>query len=110
MIVGVVTEVAIFYVSEYDELPVSIVPHDALTLAGKNRMCPIAMTTCATGNPGRLATAAANRSAGYSNEGEHKDNENEDRSFSVAATFQNCNVCERLWSCWCCLLLVAAGG
>jgi multidrug efflux pump subunit AcrB len=48
MIVGIVTEVAIFYVSEYNELPSTIAPHDALILAGKNRMRPIAMTTCAT--------------------------------------------------------------
>ncbi len=45
MIIGIVTEVAIFYVSEYDELPMTIDSRTALILAGKNRMRPIAMTT-----------------------------------------------------------------
>ncbi len=44
MIVGIVTEVAIFYYSEYRDLPPS---HDRLILAGINRMRPIAMTTFA---------------------------------------------------------------
>src|SRR5205823_5387073 len=44
MIVGIVTEVAIFYYSEYRDLPAS---RDRLILAGINRMRPIAMTTFA---------------------------------------------------------------
>jgi multidrug efflux pump subunit AcrB len=47
MIVGIVTEVAIFYFSELHELPASIPWHDRLILAGVNRMRPIAMTTFA---------------------------------------------------------------
>ncbi|GAO22516.1 cation efflux system protein [Alicycliphilus sp. B1] len=49
MIVGIVTEVAIFYVSEYralqheDGMPIG----DALLAAGRNRLRPIAMTTIA---------------------------------------------------------------
>jgi len=47
MIVGIVTEVAIFYFSEYQVL-IETMPHrDALIMAGKNRMRPIAMTTLA---------------------------------------------------------------
>ncbi|WP_084503423.1 efflux RND transporter permease subunit [Desulfatirhabdium butyrativorans] len=47
MIVGIVTEVAIFYFSEYREL-VRHEPHRAALIdAGKNRMRPIAMTTFA---------------------------------------------------------------
>ncbi len=47
MIVGIATEVGIFYVSEYYDLPLT--PHPAATLinAGKNRLRPIAMTTLA---------------------------------------------------------------
>jgi multidrug efflux pump subunit AcrB len=48
MIVGIVTEVAIFYFSEYQVLAESTPSRDALIQAGKNRMRPIAMTTLAT--------------------------------------------------------------
>ncbi len=47
MIVGIVTEVSIFYFSEYGTLPCDIDKKAALILAGKNRMRPIAMTTAA---------------------------------------------------------------
>jgi multidrug efflux pump subunit AcrB len=47
MIVGIATEVAIFYVSELVSLPDKLAPHDALMQAGINRMRPIAMTTFA---------------------------------------------------------------
>ena len=47
MIVGIATEVAIFYVSELVSLPDHLAPHDALIQAGLNRMRPIAMTTFA---------------------------------------------------------------
>ena len=47
MIVGIVTEVAIFYFSEYQSLPGDLDPHTALILAGKNRLRPIAMSTLA---------------------------------------------------------------
>jgi len=47
MIVGIVTEVAIFYVSEYRTLPAELEKETALIQAGKNRMRPIAMTTVA---------------------------------------------------------------
>ncbi|MDE2088419.1 MAG: efflux RND transporter permease subunit, partial [Gammaproteobacteria bacterium] len=47
MIVGIVTEVAIFYFSEYRSLPHNLSREQALILAGKNRMRPIAMTTFA---------------------------------------------------------------
>ncbi len=47
MIVGIATEVAIFYVSEYYDLPLDMEEKEALILAGKNRMRPIAMTTFA---------------------------------------------------------------
>lgn len=45
MIVGITTEVAIFYMSELSGLPDDLAPHDALITAGLNRMRPIAMTT-----------------------------------------------------------------
>jgi CzcA family heavy metal efflux pump len=45
MIVGIVTEVAIFYFSEYRELTQSMDMLPALIEAGKNRMRPIIMTT-----------------------------------------------------------------
>jgi CzcA family heavy metal efflux pump len=44
MIIGIVTEIAIFYYSEYRDLPAS---GDRFILAGINRMRPIAMTTFA---------------------------------------------------------------
>ena len=47
MIIGIVTEVAIFYFSEYREVIVQMPFHQALIEAGKNRMRPIAMTTFA---------------------------------------------------------------
>ncbi|OIQ86876.1 cobalt-zinc-cadmium resistance protein CzcA [mine drainage metagenome] len=47
MIVGIVTEVAIFYFSEYRDLRHELPFHQALIEAGKNRMRPIAMTTFA---------------------------------------------------------------
>ena len=47
MIVGIATEVAIFYVSELISLPEELAPRDALVQAGLNRMRPIAMTTFA---------------------------------------------------------------
>jgi multidrug efflux pump subunit AcrB len=47
MIVGIVTEVAIFYFSEYQTLAGTMVFTEALISAGKNRMRPIAMTTIA---------------------------------------------------------------
>ena len=47
MIVGIVTEVAIFYFSEYRALPAELGKMTALIQAGKNRMRPIAMTTFA---------------------------------------------------------------
>ncbi len=47
MLVGIVTEVAIFYFSEYHDLPEDLDRNTALIVAGKNRMRPIAMTTLA---------------------------------------------------------------
>ncbi|HET9113671.1 MAG TPA: efflux RND transporter permease subunit [Burkholderiales bacterium] len=47
MIIGIVTEVAIFYFSEYRDVAESMSFEDALIAAGKNRMRPIAMTTFA---------------------------------------------------------------
>ena len=47
MIVGIATEVAIFYVSELVALPATRDPREALVEAGLNRMRPIAMTTFA---------------------------------------------------------------
>jgi CzcA family heavy metal efflux pump len=47
MIVGIVTEVAIFYFSEYFSLPPETGRSDALIAAGINRMRPIVMTTLA---------------------------------------------------------------
>jgi CzcA family heavy metal efflux pump len=47
MIVGIATEVAIFYVSELVSLPDNLDPREALVRAGLNRMRPIAMTTFA---------------------------------------------------------------
>ena len=47
MIIGIVTEIAIFYFSEYRDLIEKMPFHEALISAGKNRMRPIAMTTIA---------------------------------------------------------------
>ena len=47
MIVGIATEVGIFYVSELVELPADLSASEALIAAGINRMRPIAMTTFA---------------------------------------------------------------
>ena len=47
MIVGIVTEIAIFYFSEYQSIAESMDRTGALVAAGKNRMRPIAMTTFA---------------------------------------------------------------
>jgi CzcA family heavy metal efflux pump len=48
MIIGIVTEVAIFYFSEFHELiSAGRSPHVAFVEAGQNRMRPIAMTTLA---------------------------------------------------------------
>ena len=47
MIIGIVTEVAIFYFSEYRELIGELSFQQALINAGRNRMRPIAMTTFA---------------------------------------------------------------
>ncbi|HUW75334.1 MAG TPA: efflux RND transporter permease subunit, partial [Gallionella sp.] len=47
MIIGIVTEVAIFYFSEFNDLIMDQPFHLALIGAGKNRMRPIAMTTFA---------------------------------------------------------------
>ena len=48
MVVGIVTEIAIFYFSEYEALIASgVEKEDALLQAGLNRLRPIAMTTLA---------------------------------------------------------------
>ena len=47
MVVGIVTEVGIFYFSEYRDLPEAHLAVDRFILAGVNRMRPIAMTTLA---------------------------------------------------------------
>lgn len=47
MIVGIVTEVAIFFFSEYFSLPLECSRTETLIAAGKNRMRPIIMTTLA---------------------------------------------------------------
>ncbi len=47
MIVGIATEVAIFYVSEWESLPAELDRTAAFVQAGINRMRPIAMTTFA---------------------------------------------------------------
>jgi len=47
MVIGIVTEVSIFYYSEYQSLPVSEVGIQRMITAGNNRMRPIAMTTVA---------------------------------------------------------------
>jgi CzcA family heavy metal efflux pump len=47
MVVGIVTEVAIFYISEFYDLPENMKGAAVLIAAGQNRMRPIAMTTFA---------------------------------------------------------------
>jgi multidrug efflux pump subunit AcrB len=47
MIVGIVTEVAIFYISEYYDLAAKKKEQGQLVTSGENRMRPIAMTTFA---------------------------------------------------------------
>jgi multidrug efflux pump subunit AcrB len=47
MIIGIGTEMAIFYVSEYIELCHKMEPHQALREASRNRLRPITMTTLA---------------------------------------------------------------
>jgi multidrug efflux pump subunit AcrB len=47
MIIGIVTEVAIFYFSEQQELAPTMSRREALIAAGQNRMRPITMTTLA---------------------------------------------------------------
>jgi CzcA family heavy metal efflux pump len=47
MIIGISTEMAIFYVSEYTELQHSLPPRRALRQASRNRLRPITMTTLA---------------------------------------------------------------
>ncbi|MGI9168907.1 MAG: efflux RND transporter permease subunit, partial [Caulobacteraceae bacterium] len=48
MVIGIVTEVAIFYFTEYDGLIAEgVAPRQALFDAGANRLRPIAMTTLA---------------------------------------------------------------
>ena len=47
MVIGIVTEVSIFYYSEYETLPKTLSDRQRMITAGKNRMRPIAMTTLA---------------------------------------------------------------
>jgi CzcA family heavy metal efflux pump len=47
MIIGISTEMAIFYVSEYTELAHHMPAHEALREASRNRLRPITMTTLA---------------------------------------------------------------
>ncbi|MDR3416425.1 MAG: efflux RND transporter permease subunit [Nevskia sp.] len=47
MIVGIATEMAVFYVSEYTELAREMPPRQALREASRNRLRPITMTTLA---------------------------------------------------------------
>ncbi|HQU11514.1 MAG TPA: efflux RND transporter permease subunit, partial [Acidiphilium sp.] len=47
MIVGLATEMAIFYISEYQSLAAHQAPREALVAASRNRLRPIAMTTLA---------------------------------------------------------------
>jgi multidrug efflux pump subunit AcrB len=47
MIIGIATEMAIFYVSEYTELAQQLPPRQALREASRNRLRPITMTTLA---------------------------------------------------------------
>ncbi|WP_428375139.1 efflux RND transporter permease subunit [Lichenicoccus sp.] len=47
MIIGISTEMAIFYVSEYAALAIAMPPAEALRAASRNRLRPITMTTLA---------------------------------------------------------------
>jgi multidrug efflux pump subunit AcrB len=47
MVIGISTEMAIFYVSEYAELAHAMPPRQALREASRNRFRPITMTTLA---------------------------------------------------------------
>jgi multidrug efflux pump subunit AcrB len=47
MIIGIGTEMAIFFVSEYAELAHSLPPREALRSAARERLRPITMTTLA---------------------------------------------------------------
>lgn len=47
MIIGIGTEMAIFYISEYTELTHTMEPYEALRAASHNRLRPITMTTLA---------------------------------------------------------------
>jgi multidrug efflux pump subunit AcrB len=47
MVLGIATEMAIFYVSEYQELQKMMAPRQALYVAAMNRLRPIAMSTLA---------------------------------------------------------------
>ena len=47
MVIGIATEMAIFYVSEYTELAHAMPPRQALIEASRNRLRPITMTTLA---------------------------------------------------------------
>jgi multidrug efflux pump subunit AcrB len=47
MVIGIVTEVAIFYYSEYESLPEKLTGIPRLVMAGNNRMRPIIMTSLA---------------------------------------------------------------
>ena len=47
MIIGIATEMAIFYVSEYTDLAKTMPPQQALREASRNRLRPITMTTLA---------------------------------------------------------------
>ena len=61
MIIGIGTEMAIFYISEYTELATAMPPRAALREASRNRLRPITMTTLAailTLLPLALATSA----------------------------------------------------
>ncbi|MEA1671807.1 efflux RND transporter permease subunit [Nitrospirillum sp. BR 11163] len=47
MVIGIVTEVAIFFFSEFESLPADMPLTERLSQAGRNRFRPIAMTTLA---------------------------------------------------------------
>ena len=47
MIIGIVTETAIFYISEYKMMPEGLSQKEALILSGEKRIRPVAMTTMA---------------------------------------------------------------